>query len=142
MDTYEILSKLNHAYLASLDELEKINIDELTTYKDWEPIDALLDRFERLIDFLFQQVFRKIYIQENLQQPKTARETLLFMGKIWVVPDIGKMIDLKDLRNKIAHEYLSAYMVDLEEILANIKISKDFIQQVIENAATYLKKSW
>ena len=51
------------------------------------------------------------------------------------------MIDLKDLRNKIAYEYLGAYMVNLEEILASIKTSKDFIQQVIENATAYLKKS-
>ena len=64
------------------------------------------------------------------------------MRKIWVVPDIRKMIDLKDLRNKIAYEYLGAYMVNLEEILASIKTSKDFIQQVIENATAYLKKSW
>ncbi len=142
MKTYEILNRLNEAYLASLGELKKINLDKLTTYKDWEPIDALLDRFERLIDFLFQQVFRKIYIQENLQQPKTVRESLLFMWKIWVVPYIEKMIDLKNLRNKVAHEYLSAYMIDLEETLDNIKNSKNFIQQVIRNANTYLKKHW
>ena len=39
MDTYEILTRLNDAYLALLDELEKISIDELTTYKEHYFID-------------------------------------------------------------------------------------------------------
>jgi hypothetical protein len=58
-------------------------MEELVSYDDYEPIDAFIDRFERLIDFLSKQIFRSIYYIETLDKENpTLKQLLLFMNKI------------------------------------------------------------
>ena len=116
-----ILSKLTEAFKASVKHIEKINLDEIYNFDDWEPVDAFFDRFERLVDFLFQRIFRFIFRMENRTDPISLVELTTFITKKWFAKSNDFLIEVKDLRNKIAHEY----------IWIGVYYNDEFIQEII-----------
>ena len=64
-ENLEVLSKLKEAFKDSVEHIWEIDITSLETFRDYEPIDAFFDRFERIIDSLFQSTFRTLYQIEN-----------------------------------------------------------------------------
>jgi hypothetical protein len=77
----EVLDRLSQAFQDSLNHIQGINLMKLKTFRDWEPVDAFFDRFERLVDNLFQATFRSLYIIENLSEPKSLLDLSMFIQR-------------------------------------------------------------
>jgi len=115
--------------------MRKIDFEKLENSSDFESVDAFLIRFWRMIDFLFQQVFKTIFKNETLSDSNpTLREVIFLMWQIWIIKNIDKILELKELRNEITHEYLNS---DIElEVKNIIKLEKNILN-IIENVRKY-----
>ena len=131
----QTLNKLFENYNASLIKMRKIDFEKLENSSDFESVDAFLIRFWRMIDFLFQQVFKTIFKNETLSDSNpTLREVIFLMWQIWIIKNIDKILELKELRNEITHEYLNS---DIElEVKNIIKLEKNILN-IIENVRKY-----
>ena len=63
-----------------------------------------------------------------------------FIVKIQIVDDVEKLIQLKDLRNKIAHEYIGLGIWQTEEFIEEVLSYKDILFEIIDNVRTYSQK--
>ncbi len=139
-ENLDILTKLTEAFQASINHVNSLNLDEIYDYDDWEPIDAFFDRFERLVDFLFQRVFRLIFRLENRQDPVSLIELANFIVKRWFAESEDILLEIKDLRNKIAHEYIWIWIYYSEDFIHEVKNYFIKIKPIIDNVKTYLWK--
>ncbi len=135
----EVLIRLELAFQDSIEHIKSIDVSNLKTFREYEPVDAFFDRFERIIDNLFQSTFRTLYEIENLSSPLSLMDLSSFIVNIKIVDNIEKLIELKDLRNKIAHEYIWLGIYQTEEFINQVNNYKDDLFQIIENVKTY---SW
>ena len=134
----ETLNKQFQALESSYNHIKRLNLDELVSYEDLEPVDAYFDRFARVVDYLFNQVFRTIYMIENMEETHpTNRQLSLFVMKKWLIDDVANLADLKNLRNKLAHEYIDA---DTGFVINQINNFLPLLSKIIENVETYYEK--
>lgn len=133
----EILEKLFINYNESLIKMKNLDFESLETASDFEPVDAFFSRFWRMIDFIFQQNFRTIFKIETLSDwNPTLREVIFLMWKIWIVKNIDEIIELKELRNEITHEYLNS---NIEKDVKRIIKLENTIFNLFKNVKSYWK---
>jgi len=109
------------------------NIGEKDHYdlEEQESYEALTSRFARTSDILTQKVLKAFYIlmQEDI---KTIIDGANFLEKLDAIESADDLLNIRELRNQIAHEYvdteLPALFSDvlqhvplLGEIIANVK---------------------
>ena len=70
-----------------------------------EPYDALSDRFLRAFDSSLK-FFRTWERVREADVSETFRDLLLRMEKIGLISDLATWIALRDLRNRVVHDYL------------------------------------
>ena len=101
-------SKLNAAleiYFASVDGYQVFDPTRDYTPKEREPLDALCDRYMRAYESALK--FFRTWEQVREAAPsETHRDLLLRMEKLGFVSSLQAWLVLRDLRNRIAHEYL------------------------------------
>jgi len=136
----EVLDRLSQAFQDSLNHIQDINLMKLRTFRDWEPVDAFFDRFERLIDNLFQATFRSLYIIENLSEPTSLLDLSMFIQRNWIVNDVETLIELKNLRNRLAHEYIWFGISNTQNMIDEILRVSPILFQIIQNVKTYSQK--
>lgn len=73
--------------------------------KEREPLDALCDRYLRAFESCLK-FFRTFERVREVQVSETFRDLLNRMHKLGFISDVQTWLDLRDLRNRIAHEYL------------------------------------
>ena len=96
-----------------------------------ESFEALTSRFARTSDILTQKVFKSIFIllQEDV---KTIIDTANFLEKLEIVDNADDLLNIREIRNQIAHEYVEPdikslymdvlhYIPQLKEIAINVK---------------------
>jgi len=134
----DTINKQFWALESSYNHIKKLNLDELVSYEDLEPVDAYLDRFSRFVDYLFSQLFRTIYMIENMSwEHPTNRQLALFVVKKWLVDSLDNLSSLKQLRNKLAHEYIDT---DTEFVINQINNFLPLLSKILENVETYYEK--
>lgn len=135
----ETFEKLFLNYEKSLEKMKKFDFLNAESAEDFEPVDAFFSRFWRIVDFLFQQIFRTIFKIETISDwNPTLRELIFLMWKIWIVENIDGVIELKELRNEITHEYIdSDIQFEVEKIL---KLEEKFFN-LVKNVRKYWEKN-
>ena len=116
-------------------ELDSIDITKPIDEKDMILLDGELIRFQRAYETLiyFFKTYDRFLEGDNY---KTLRDTLLLMEKIGLITNIDLWLEMKKIRNQIAHIYLedflnittkitvqkmSKYLLDLSNKLLEIK---------------------
>jgi hypothetical protein len=101
---------------ASADDYQPFDPEHAYSPKEREPFDALSDRFLRA----FESCLRFFRTWERVREAapsETFRDLLLRMEKLGFISSIQVWLSLRDLRNRIAHEYLPG---ELARIYADI----------------------
>ena len=135
----ENLADLKKSLIALLFSYEKCQvIGKKTSYdmEEQESFEALTSRFARTADILTQKVFKTLFIllQENV---KTIIDSAHLAEKLEIVESSDDIIHIRELRNQIAHEYVSSNLIELfNDILQYIQA----IERVIENVIKYSEK--
>jgi len=136
----KVLSRLDWAFKDSIEHINEIDIESINTFREYEPIDAFFDRFERIIDNLFQATFRTLYEIENRQKPISLMDLSIFIVRIWIIDDVEKLIQLKDLRNKIAHEYVGLWIWNTKNFVDEVLSYKNILFKILQNVQNYSQK--
>lgn len=92
-------------FLASVAEYPGFDPERSYSPKEREPLDALSDRYLRA----FESALRFFRTWERLREAApsdTFRDLLLRMEKVGLISDRQTWLDMRDVRNRIAHEYL------------------------------------
>jgi len=63
-----------------------------------------------------------------------------FVYNIWLVDDIEKLVQLKKIRNRIAHEYIGLGIYNTRAFIDEVLNYSKFLFKIIENVKTYSQK--
>ena len=120
----------------SLSTLKHFDKNREYSMDDLIPYDAFCDRFVRALEMSFK-LFRTYEIYLYGISSDTLRDTLNKMAKLEVVSQVDIWFEMRNLRNKVAHEYapkqyqemihlmIDKYVLELEfckrKVIAQIK---------------------
>jgi hypothetical protein len=136
----ESLSDLDNAMEALDYSFAKCNgIGEKPEYnlEEQESFEALTARFSRATDILTQKAFKTLFalLQENV---KTKIDAANLAEKLEIVKDADILLNIRELRNQIAHEYvrhnLNALFMDTLRYGPALKV-------IVENLKNYTKSN-
>jgi len=90
---------------ASLSYIKPYDSEKSYTPREREPYDALSDRFSRAVEvsIKFFKSYEKFIYGENSE---TLRDLLNRMEKLGFIDSVLTWMNMKDVRNRIVHEYL------------------------------------
>jgi len=88
----------------SYEKCSRIGIKTGFTYEELESFEALTSRFARLSDIIIQKILR-LFDVLDLEEPGTVRDRINRAEKKGVVESADDFIQIRILRNEIAHEY-------------------------------------
>ncbi|MDR2151191.1 MAG: hypothetical protein LBO72_00020 [Helicobacteraceae bacterium] len=111
-------------------------------YSDEELIhfEALMSRYARSVDLLIHKALRSLDVVE-FAASGTVIDAANRAEKRGIVDSVDQLRNLKDLRNEIAHEYISANIFDLfKQVIAFVPPLLNIIDRVTLYASKYLEK--
>jgi hypothetical protein len=113
---------------ASVEEFVSFDTERVYSPKELEPYDALSDRFMRSTETAIQY-FRSLRLNDEGTDTETFRDLLLYMHKRDLITDPELWIEMRNLRNRIVHDYLPEQQ---KEIYADIvsRFSKELFRLV------------
>jgi hypothetical protein len=97
---------------ASIDDYPEFDPQRTYSPKEREPFDALSDRYLRAFESSLK-FFRTWERVREAAPSESFRDLLLRMEKLDFISDAGLWLQLRDVRNRVAHEYLPG---ELEKI--------------------------
>ncbi|MDP2810860.1 MAG: hypothetical protein Q8O34_11995 [Rhodocyclaceae bacterium] len=120
-------------FLASVADYQGFDPERAYTPKEREPLDAMSDRYLRAFEAALK-LFRTWERLREAAPSDTFRDLLLRAEKVGLVSGATHWITLRDLRNRIAHEYLPS---EIAKIYAAMESdgAREFrrLRQVVEN---------
>ena len=88
----------------SFEKCRNINMMDGLSYEQMDSFEALTSRFARLSDIVIQKAFRALDILD-LDDEGTIRDRINRAEKKGIIESADSFIDIRILRNEIAHEY-------------------------------------
>ena len=120
----------------SFDKCRKIPMIEGLSYEEMESFEALTSRFARLSDIIVQKALRTLDILD-LDDEGTVRDRINRAEKKGIVESADSLVDVRVLRNEIAHEYKSEVIYSIfSQVLEHVP----FLLESVENIKNYAEK--
>ncbi|MCX7760988.1 MAG: hypothetical protein N2Z81_07330 [Hydrogenothermaceae bacterium] len=113
---------------------EKVKDIDLTYLDEdnFEIIEVMLSRFSRTVDLLINRILRTLDIVE-LEDVTKKLDTVIRAEKRGFVDDYRELIELKDLRNELSHEYIADELVEkVKEVIEKTPNLIGIVKKVIE----------
>ena len=131
----EELDKARFALDYSYRKCVKIEKAEDYDLEEQESFEALTARFARGSDILTQKAFKTLFaiLQENI---RTKIDAANFLEKIGIIESADVLLNIRELRNQIAHEYVTE---DLKSLFMDVLHYTTQVGIVIDNLKNYVK---
>ena len=123
------LEKARDVLHYSYEKCQSIELMDELSYEEEESFEALTSRFARLSDLIIQKTFRLLDILD-LEDEGTIRDRINRAEKKGVIYSADDFIEIRILRNEIAHEYKS------ETIYAIFKKVLECTPKLLESVET------
>lgn len=130
------LNKSLSDFKKSYDKCSAIGIKKRYNFEESESFDALTSKFARISDIFTQKILRTIL---NLlhEYPLTFIDMANLSEKIGIISSSDELLEIRELRNTIAHEYIEENLVELyKDVLKYSPILIDYIN----NSFIFAKK--
>jgi len=101
---------------ASVEKTSGFDISKIYTADELEPFDALSDRFIRIVELAIK-LFRTYEYYLQAEQSQTLRDGLHQMEKLGLISNIDIWLDMRDIRNKIVHDYLPEKITEIYQLV-------------------------
>ena len=101
---------------ASMKKISKYDLNRTYTYDELEPYDALADRFIRCVE-VFIKYFKAYEYQNFADKSLTLRDGLNVMEKVGLITQVPIWMDMRDVRNRIVHDYLPEQTKDMFDLI-------------------------
>ncbi|NPA14047.1 MAG: hypothetical protein GXN97_02525 [Aquificae bacterium] len=120
----------------SIRRVETIDIYGTLSLEDYEKIETLFARYCRSVDILLNKVLRSLDILE-LEEPLRKLDIVIRAEARGFVDNYDLLIEMKDLRNELSHEYVEEALKNrLEEVLEKSK----HLLKITERIKEYIKE--
>jgi len=120
----------------SLKRVETVNLQERWNEEDYERVETLFARYCRSVDILLNKVLRGLDFLE-LEEPLRKLDIVIRAEKRGFVESYDLLIEMKDLRNELSHEYIEEALKNrLEEVIEKSK----HLLEITERIKTYIGK--
>ena len=132
---WDLLQASARTLQLSVSKCKSIGIKEDYSFEELESFDSLTSKFNRTSDIFTQKVLRSVWML--LHEPFAPFIDMMNKyEKIGVLLSADQMIEIRDLRNQIAHEYLPDAIRELvpeaielsDTLFRNIESCKLFIE--------------
>jgi uncharacterized protein with HEPN domain len=120
----------------SYDKCSIIGEKEEYDLEQQESFEALASRFARTSDILTQKVLKTmfIFLQENI---KTVLDAANFLEKLEVIENADDLLNIREIRNQIAHEYVES---DIKNLFSDVLRYVPELKKIINNVNNYYRK--
>jgi hypothetical protein len=125
---------LNYSY----NICKKIGIKNEYNEEEKDRLESLSSKFARLTDLILKQVIKTIVKLDLEDPPETMRDTINLAEKKGLISAALKFIEIRKVRNKIAHEYVEED--DLLSIYQFILVETPLLFDSIDRIEAYCKK--
>jgi len=122
----------------SLQRAKRINVEGTVNLEEeeLEILETLSNRFGRTVDLLINKVLRSLDILE-LEDVGRKLDIVIRAEKRGFVNDYRLLIEMKDLRNELVHEYLQENLLDkFKEVMDRAPL----LISVVEKVNDYVRK--
>lgn len=102
---------------ASLSEYQPFDAYREYNPKELEPYDALADRFVRAVECALRY-FRSVEMERFAEESDSTRSLLNRMEKLGLVSSSQLWLTMRNVRNRIVHDYLPAQTSEMFSLIA------------------------
>ena len=120
----------------SLDGCAALKVSEALTSRELVPFEALASRFVRASDMLFSMVFRALDSLEFYENGSPL-DVLNRADKRGLIEDFETILQIRRLRNRIAHEYT---VPDFSKLSNDIRALSDSLFEIYHRTQAYAEK--
>jgi len=119
----EVLGQALPSFIRSIEKCRAFNLETPISFEVEESFDALTSKFSRVSDIFTQKVLKSFLILLREDAP-TFLDRMNLCEKLGVIPSGNDLITIRDLRNLIAHEYLTENLLEVykESIKLSLKL--------------------
>ncbi len=130
---FAVLEKSLTALVYSYDKCKAIGGKKEYDLEQQESFEALTSRFARTSDILTQKVFKSIliFLQEDM---KTIIDMANFLEKLEIVDKADELLNIREIRNQIAHEYVEP---DVKSLFMDVLHYTPQLGNIIKNVKAY-----
>jgi hypothetical protein len=105
-----------------------LDLDAMVAY------DSLAIRFGRAVEVVSNKLFRAIELLETQENAEFVRDRLLKMEKSGIITSAERWMDMRNLRNRIVHDYLPEQMEGIfREILGPFTQELRHTRKLLDN---------
>ena len=111
--------------------------DDFNEYES-DRFESMTSKFARLADLILKRVIRAIAVMDLEEPPETMRDSINHAAKMDLVSSELKFIEIRKVRNKIAHDYVEED--DLKEIYRFVLENTPILFDAVDRIEKYCKK--
>lgn len=136
----EVLDQAVPSFSKSLEKCRSLNLTGPRSFEVEESLDALTSKFSRVSDIFTQKVLKSLVLLTREDAP-TFVDRMNLCEKLGVISSAADLIEIRDLRNQIAHEYLSDNLTEIygdcltlsEKLLTEIQVAHLVIERYLKS---------
>ncbi|WP_457622334.1 hypothetical protein [Persephonella sp.] len=131
-ENLQLLNKNVQWLKRSLQKAKKIELESKKDLNesDLETLETLSNRFRRTVDILINKVLRSLDILE-LEDITRKLDIVIRAEKRGFVDDYNLLIEMKDLRNELVHEYIQENLIEkFKEVLEKTPLLIDIVKKI------------
>lgn len=133
---WELLMRSLNSLELSVEKVSNIGWKAEYTFENMESFDSLTSKFARTSDIFLQKIMRTIWALLH-ETTMPLIDVLNKAEKLGIILSSDQLIEIRDIRNQIAHEYLPEAIQELvpdvidlsKQLDTNIQQSKRFMSQ-------------
>jgi len=126
----QILGQAMPSFIRSIEKCHAFDLETLISFEVEESFDALTSKFARVSDIFTQKVLKSFLILLREDAP-TFLDRMNLCEKLGIIPSANDLIEIRDLRNLIAHEYLTENLLEVYKESLHLSVK---LLQAIEGA--------
>jgi hypothetical protein len=135
----EVLDQALPSFRRSLEKCQSLDLNGPRSFEEEESLDALTSKFARVSDIFTQKVLKSLVLLTREDAP-TFVDRMNLCEKLGIISSVADLIEIRDLRNQIAHEYLAENLTEVyrdcmllsEKLLAEIQTAHSGINRILE----------
>ena len=132
---WSLLKQALPSFERSLVKCRDLDFSSPISFEIEESLDALLSKFSRLSDIYTQKILKTTIFLLREDAP-TFLDRVNLCEKLGIIPSAEEIIAIRDLRNIIAHEYLSENLVEI--YMEIIQLSDNLLKAIVQTEKFFL----
>ena len=132
---WNVLKQALPSFERSLVKCRDLDFSPPISFETEESLDALSSKFSRVSDIFTQKVLKSLIFVLREDAP-TFLDRMNLCEKLGIIPSAEEIIAIRDLRNIIAHEYLSENLVEI--YMEIIQLSDNLLKAILQTEKFFL----